>query len=180
MGRNIYNHRHTSNQRLVGRREALILLTIVLIGAAVWRLSSANTLNSPVPASIRGAVSFPVFYPDQRKLPPGYTLDSSSFRQAQAGVIIYSVLHKNNQRVSFSEQEQPAGSVIEDFTKKYMPIHVSMGTDLGQAEIGAYGKPPNMRTLASLPINHGPWLIATAPSSISQNDMKQIIQSLRR
>ncbi len=160
-------------------RIIFVVLGVILIGGLSWAVLSYKSA-SPVPAAIQKAVSFPVYYPAPGRLPAGYTLDSSSFRQAQAGVVIYSINHQGGQPLIVSEEDQPAGSVISDFIKSYTPLHTTQNTSLGQAQIGAYGQPPNLRTVASLPINNGPWLIITSPTDVNQTDLKQILQSLKR
>lgn len=162
------------------------LIMAALVVAIVWRLffyhsaSQPPSTGSPVPVSVAQAVNFPVYYPDRQRLPAAYTLDNSSFRQAQPGVVIYSIKSPGSQSLTVSEEEQPAGSVITDFIKNYIPLHDSVSTSFGEAQVGAYGKAPNLQTVASLPIKNGPWLIITASSDIKQTDLTQILQSLRR
>lgn len=154
------------------------LAALLLIVVAVMLILHGRG-GSPVPPAVRQAAGFTVYYPDPAKLPPGYELDRSSFRQADPGVIVYSVT-RDGQRLAVSEEAQPGGSAISDFLKNYIPLHTTFNAKLGQAQIGAYGSHPNLRTVVSLPITKGPWLIMTAPDGTSQADLKQIIQALRK
>ena len=140
----------------------------------------AGLLHNPVPRDLRHAVSFPVYYPVTSGLPKGYVLNESSFKQASPGVIIYSIGRAGGQRLILSEEKQPGGNTINDFVKSYLPLNSSFDTKLGKAQMGAFGNPPNLRNIVSLPIKNGPWLIITAPADTQQSDIKQIIQSLRK
>jgi hypothetical protein len=152
---------------------------VVFLAALGIFLAHGMMAHSPVPAEVRSAVSFPIYYPRQSKLPPGYSLDTASFRLAESGVVIYSV-HKGSQQLVFSEQEAPDGNVINKFTSSYIPLHNTITTDLGKAEIGAAGQGSSLQTVASLPVVKGPWLIITAPADTKQSDMQQVLQSLTK
>ena len=153
-----------------------LLMAALLIGAAAWRLSASG---SPVPDNIQSSVGSGVYYPDKSKLPANYSFDESSIRQADDGVSIVTV-NGNNGGVSISQQAQPASDVIDNFLKTYIPLHSALSTKLGQAQVGASGQASNLHTIASLPVKGGPWLIITAPADISQTELKQIIESLKR
>lgn len=152
---------------------------LAAIGLAAAWLAWRPVSPSPVPPKVRNGVAFPVYYPAAAQLPPGYTLQSSSFRLAQDGVVVYSIGHSGGQALAVSEETQPAGTAMADFVKNYIPLHATITTSLGQAQIGVYGQAPNLRTVLSLPITKGPWLIITAPAGISQSDLKRIVQALR-
>jgi hypothetical protein len=153
------------------------LLAAILAGSY---LGISGKVHNPVPRNLRQSVSFPVYYPDEHKLPKGFVLNESSFKTAQKGVIIFSIGQAGGQRLIISEEARPSDSTINDFIKNYTPLHSTVSTKLGQAQFGAFGNPPNIRTIVSLPINKGPWLIITAPTTISQDDIKQILQSLKK
>jgi hypothetical protein len=154
------------------------VLVVGLLSAGIF-LFSARAGTGPVPATIRNSVDFPVYYPASDHLPEGYTLDTNSFKLAETGVVVFSVLHSSGQ-LQFSEQQQPAQSVIRDFVKTYIPLHTSLKTSDGQAEIGSFGTGQNLRTVVSLPINNGPWLILTLPPSVSQKDLTTVVKALGR
>lgn len=134
--------------------------------------------RSPIPKNISQSVSFPIYYPDQKKLPQGYTLSLKSFTSPQKGVILYSVKYKGKKLV-FSLQKKPSDNDIQSFYLNYIPLRNKMQTQLGQAEIGAYRSGGNLQTVVSLPTNKGTWLIITAPYDINQNQLKQILDSLK-
>jgi hypothetical protein len=162
------------------RRIFTVIIVFAVIGGAglAWRLAGAT--GSPVPAGLRSSAGFPIYYPDQGHLPDGYTLDTTSFQKADGGAIIYAIKNSSGGNLIASEVAQPGGNVIDDFTKNSIPLHSTVDTSLGKAQIGAYGSPPNLRSIVSLPINHGPWLIITAPANTPQTDLKQITLSLRQ
>jgi hypothetical protein len=146
---------------------------------AVGFLLISGKVHNPVPRHLRQSVTFPVYYPDEHKLPNGYNLQSSSFKLASPGVIVFSISHGFGHLI-ISEENPPGGAVIGDFIKASIPLHNLVSTKFGQAQVGAFGSSPNIRTVASLSINKGPWIIITAPSDVSQDDLKAIIQSLRK
>lgn len=151
---------------------------LLLVGVGLYLYSLRQT--GPVPASVQSAVSFAVYYPGQDKLPAGYSLDHSSFRVAEAGVVLFSVSYGNGRSMAFSETARPASDVIDKFNTSAIPVHTQLTTALGKAVVGAYGSGKDLRTVASLPVNGGPWLIITAPSDINHDDLNRILQSLRR
>lgn len=155
-----------------------LLVAIVMAGGITFFVQRMAN-GSPVSSDVQKAVTFPVYYPRQSKLPVGYQLDDTSFRLADTGVVIYSVQVRGQQLV-FSEQQTPEGSVIDKFTSSYIPLHNTITTDRGKAAIGAAGQGSNLKTIVSLPITHGPWLIITAPANTKQSDVQQILQSLTK
>lgn len=147
-------------------------------GIYVYRYYAGS--HGPVPKSIRSAVSFPVYYPEQQRLPAGYRLDPGSFRLAGEGVLLFSVSSSRGGQLIFSEEASPGQDVINKFNTSAIPLHTPLSTTLGQADVGAYGSGAKLQTIVSLPIGHGPWLIITAPANTDQNSLKQILQSLTR
>ncbi len=155
-------------------------LAAALLAVGVIFLWPRKEAVSPVPAQIRKDVSFQIYYPKQQKLPSGYSLDTASFRLAQPGVVIYSVVSRDAQRLTFSEEQSPGRSIIDKFTSSYIPVHTEEKTNLGQAEFGANGTGSSPQTIISLPINGGPWVIITAPATSSHADLVHIIQTLTK
>lgn len=170
--------RTPSYRRAAKRRLALAAACLVVLAGGLWWHETRS--GSPVPKDIRGQVGFAIYYPDQSKLPKGYVLDTQSFREADPGVVLFSVRYGNSRSMAFSETVKPASDVIDKFYASAIPVHTQLTTSLGKAVIGAYGSGKDLRTIASLPINNGPWLIITAPSDINHDDLSRIVQSLSR
>jgi flagellar basal body-associated protein FliL len=164
------------NRRILLMSVVVVVLLALLAGLTLFFVHNHRSGN-PVPADVQSAVNFPIYYPRQSNLPAGYTLDTTTIRLAQPGVVIYSV-RKGGQQMVFSEEETPDGSVIDKFTSSYIPLHNTITTDLGKAAIGAAGQGAHLQTVVSLPIAKGPWLIITAPANTKQSEVKQILQSL--
>lgn len=155
----------------------IFLILIIALGSlGGWWFWLRGT--SPVPKSLRQSVSFAIYYPEQKKLPAGYSLDTKSFSSPQRNVIIYRVNHGGDKLV-FSVQPKPSDSEIQKFNSSYIPLRNAFSTPIGQAQIGAFGGSKSIQTLASLPTYSGPWIIVTAPSNISQDQLKQILLSLK-
>lgn len=171
------------SRRRLSRRNLIVgggvVVLLLAVGLGVF-FRYGRTMANPVPAPVRKAVTFPIYYPRQQKLPAGYSLDTTSFHLAQPGVVIYSVAYQGGQRLLFSEEQKPDSSVTDKFTSSYIPLHTGVKTGLGEAQLGAYGTGKNLRTVISLPINGGPWLILTAPPATSHDDLLQIIGSLAK
>jgi hypothetical protein len=164
--------------RSLSKRLSLILLFgLIALGiVAAWYKIAGST--SIVPKKIQTSVDFSVYYP--KDLPPGYELDAESFRLAEPGVVLFAVNYGDRKDIVFSEQQQPPSSDIDKFITSYMPLNTVLQLPLGQARIGAYGSAPNIRTVVSLPIHNGPWLIVTAPADASHDDLVRIVQSLAK
>ena len=147
---------------------------IVSISTTGWFYLHNST--SPVPKNIVKAVEFPIYYPDQKKLPVGYTLDIDSFKLPLKNGVAYTVSYDNDKKIVFSVQPKPADTEIAAFNSGYIPLRIDFQTALGQGEIGVY----KSQTLVSLPVTNGSWVVATAPADINQDQLKQVMSSLRR
>ena len=162
-------------------RKTLILVTLLIvvsgIGFGSWLYLNSE---SPVPSTISKSVSFPVYYPESKKLPQGYSLDKGSFNSPEQGVVVYSINYDDAKKLSISVQEKPEDSKIEEFYSNYIPLRNKIQTELGEAEIGAYGPENNVKTVASLVANNRSWIIITAPYDIDQDQLKQVLNSLRK
>lgn len=153
------------------------IILIILAVLAAWRLMPAG---NPTVNNVQSAAASSVYYPDPAKLPANYTFDNSSIQHGDRGLAIITINRGNGKSVTISQQAQPDSEVIDNFIKTYIPLHNALGTKLGQAQVGASSQASSLHTIASLTIKNGPWLIITSPADISQTDLKQIIDSLRR
>lgn len=141
-----------------------------------WHHSSTPPVvkTSPVPKEVAQAVNFPVYYPDPKKLPAGYSLNTGSFSSPVKNGVSYSVSYGSGQKIVFSVQTKPSDNELQSFNGNYIPLRIDYQTPIGQAEIGAY----HSQTLASLPVINGPWIVITAPSDINQDQLKQILNAI--
>ena len=156
---------------------SIIIMAFIIVTVSIL-MSSKPT--DPVPKSILTSVPYAIYYPDQSRLPSGYTLDIKSIQKSSGNVVEYFVDYGNKQLVVVFEQTMPSQSTINHFTSTYMPLHTTFWTPMGNAVLGAINYGKSIRSVVSLPINNGPWIIVTAPSNINQNDLKQVINSLIR
>lgn len=129
----------------------------------------------PVPAQIAAAVPYKIYYPDQSKLPNGYTLDGHSFANPVKNGVSYAVNYGGGKKIIFSVQTKPSDNELQAFQSNFIPLKIDFQTPLGLGSIGAY----RGQTLASLPIENGPWIVVTAPADINQEDLKQVFRSLK-
>ncbi len=136
---------------------------------------------SPVPKTIASSVSFSIYYPEQSKLPAGYTLDLNSFKQPVRNGVNYTVSYSNGHKLVFSLQPKPSATELQNFSANYIPLHITYHTSIGQALLGAYNTKTGTETLVSLPANgSSTWIILTAPYDINQDQLKQVLSALRR
>lgn len=179
-GKDIRQHslRLAIKKHILSKKLFLISLAgLVVVGLLIgwYRVASHTSL---VPEKIQKQVQFPIYYPET--VPAGYTLDTNSFHLPEPGVVIFAVTHGKGVDIVFSEEQQPSGNEIDKFVTSYIPLNSPLQLPLGQAKIGAYGKAPDIRTVVSLPIHDGPWLIMTAPSAVSHDDEVKILDSLTK
>jgi hypothetical protein len=150
-------------------------IIIILTGLTVWFVNKQPTGTLPYPISKSEAkrLGFDIYYPSQKLLPTGYTLDKGSFYITNQ-VIIYSVSYGTDHKIIFSDQAKPIYSQIQAFYTKDLPLNTTFQTSIGTATIGAI----NLETVVSVPTKTNAWLIATAPGDIDQNQLDQVIKAL--
>jgi hypothetical protein len=145
-------------------------LLVVMAGAAAWLWLVPR---DPVPADVKQAVNFPVYYPQQDKLPAGYVLDTKSF-VASDQAVIYAINYGDNQKLVVTVQKRPTDDELAVFYKNSIPIHKDVLTLTGKAAVGAVGE----QTMVSLPTSDRSWLIMTGPADINRDQLTQVLQSI--
>jgi hypothetical protein len=165
---------------LKGYRGRFVLAVSILVVVLILVFTLVPQPSVPIPKSILSAVSFPIYYPDQSTLPAGYTLELNSFQLINPGVVFFSVSYgQNKDFIVFSEEKMPSNSVTRQFASDYIPLHTPINTPYGQGIFGAYNNGSgSLKSVISLPIQNGPWLIVTAPSNINHNQFVKVIDSL--
>jgi hypothetical protein len=159
-------------QQKIKRVVGIVVITALFVAGIALLVHTPSV----VPKPIANSVSFPVYYPDPKRLPNGYILDTDSFSSPVKDGVSYTVNYDTNKKVVFSVQVKPSDSELQTFNSSYIPLRIDYKTKLGQAEIGAY----HSQTLVSVPVNNGPWIIITAPEDINPAALKQIIQAIRK
>lgn len=168
------------------KRRWIVFAASLLVIAAAAGLYLRPKSQSPaaaqpiVPADIAAKVSFPVYYPDPKKLPAGYTLDRSSFGSPVKNGVNYKVSYGNGKSLVFSIQMKPSDSQLQTFNSSYIPLRIDYQTSAGQAEIGAYNNHGTIETLVSLPTPTNAWIIITGPQDTDQTNLKQVLKALRQ
>lgn len=170
-------HIPTPSKRLLPYSVAAMVTLCIPLG--VWLFQRNTTKTTPistsiVPDSIIKSVSYKIYYPNQAKLPKGYTFDKGSFSTPVKNGVTYAVNYPGNNKIVFSLQSKPSDSELQSFKANFIPLSNEVRTSLGQADIGAY----NQQTLVSFPLNDGPWIVITAPSDINQDRLKEVLNSL--
>ena len=155
-----------------------VVVLVILLGAAIiyyfiQKNGDNNTLPYPISQQTAGLLGFDIYYPNQKLLPQGYTLNKNSFSDNDQA-IIYTVSYGNNQKIVFSDQAKPSTDDLETFVAKNMPLSATYQTAVGKATIGAI----NAQSVVSLPTNTNAWLIITAPGNINQNQLNQLLNSI--
>lgn len=150
----------------------LVLIILGAVGFYYYIRGNSVTLPYPISKQAAQALGFDIYYPNQKLLPPGYTLDKNSF-YTTSQTILYTV-NDGKTRLVFSDQAKPSAAQIQEFYTKNLPLNTSLSTNVGTATIGAI----NTQTIISLPTNTNAWLIITAPGNINQQSLNQIIKSI--
>lgn len=158
-------------KRILFAGSVLVVLVIGSAGLVYHKLSEKPV----VPKNISRQLSFPVYYPDPKKLPAGYTLDTASFTSPEQGVVLYAVNYHGGKLV-FSLQQKPSSADLEAFNQQRIPIHIEFTTKLGKAELGIIGN----QAVVSLPTKDNLWIIVTGPQVLRERDIAPVIASLRR
>ena len=154
-------------------RAQLLLSVVILIVIIALCLKLLIPTYDPVPKSVQSAVSFEVYYPDQSKLPIGYTLEVHSF-SASTQAVVYVIRNNLGQNLNVSVQSLPSAAQMSYFNTSIIPLHTSVNTSIGTALIGAI----NSQTVVSLPVNKS-WILITAPGNINQSKLEQVIESFK-
>jgi hypothetical protein len=173
-----YTIQPDGKRRIRNKKLFLIPLGGLIVIGLLFGLYIMGGSASLVPKKIQQSVDFPIYYPNS--VPRGYVLSVQSFRLAEAGVVLFTVAYGNGKEIIFSEQQQPSSNDMDKFISSYLPLNSVLQVPLGQAKVGAYGSAPNIRTVLSLPVRNGPWIIVTAPSDVSHDDLASILRSLTK
>lgn len=165
------------DKKFIAKPIVLLLIACIILAGTITALvlaHSASNSNNPVPKDIRQMVSFPVYYPDAKKMPPNYRLDPQSFSASSQGVVVYSIRYQGIKKVAVSEQRIPSKGDIEYFYTHDLPLHTTLNTSVGIATIGAIGQ----QSVTSLLANKNTWLIITAPATIDKTQLAQLLESM--
>ncbi|MDB5182323.1 MAG: hypothetical protein JWO47_107 [Candidatus Saccharibacteria bacterium] len=160
---------------------ASVFGTLLVLGGGYGAWVFLHRVVSPVPKAIRASVNFPVYYPDQKKLPVGYTLDLHSFKNPHPNTLLYNVTYGNGKKLVFALQVKPSDDDIQSFYANLIPLRNKMDVPAGHAEIGAYnnGGKIDTQSVISLPTATNTWIIITGPGDIDQGQLKQVLTSIR-
>lgn len=164
------------------RRVIYSSISIILLSMIGWFIihryhyfSDSKGLKTadPLPSKIRNSVGFGLYYPSTSVLPSGYTLNTRSFSSNKIAVV-YTVNMPSGKLV-FSQQQKPSTMTLQTFVAKYLPLHLTMVTSLGTADMGVIGS----QTVISLPTNGNTWILITGPLNTNQAQLSRVLQSLQ-
>lgn len=163
--------------KVKNKKLLFIALALIVLGAISSRYYMQRT-KSPIPSNITKTVNFPLYYPNQKKLPVGYKLDTNSFQTPSQNVVVYSVIYSSQKKLVFSLQQKPSTDELASFNKQYLPIHRQVLTQVGTATEGAIGQ----QTVVSLPADtDNTWIIITGPSDIyGTANLTQVLRALTK
>jgi len=120
---------------LIGTSLALII--VIAVGSALF----FSRDKSPIPRSIRQAVSFTLYYPNA--LPQGYSLRSKSVR-GDSGIVFYSLANDKRQ-VNVSQQPLPSNPPNLNNLGGFSKLEATAG----KAAVGANGSSPTAIILSN-------------------------------
>jgi hypothetical protein len=151
----------------------IILSAVVTIAVLIFTRQPSGTLPYPISKLTAEQLGFDIYYPNQKLLPGGYTLNKGSFETTNQ-VLLYSVSYGSGKKIIFSDQAKPSNTQIQAFYTRNLPLNTTLQVNIGLATIGAV----NLQTVVSIPTNTNAWLIATAPGNIKQRNLDQVIKSI--
>jgi hypothetical protein len=143
-----------------------IVSIVGLVGYKSW------TSYNPIPKNIRQSVSYPLYYPE--KLPPGWSINTSSFL-SDAGVVIY-VIEGHSKSLHLTIQKRPENFDFKKFYEKSLTQSFQFAAPLGQGGIGK----SQGRLIGSL-VTGSSWVLVTSISkNINQDDIYFILSHLKQ
>lgn len=151
-----------------------LVTAVLFVATRPQQSSNTQSQTRVVPTTIRQSAPFTIYYPSPDKLPLGYTLDKDSF-SANKDTVLYSVSYDKDQKIVFTLQKKPSSADLTTFYFNQMPLRHEVQLPIGKAAIGVL----NNQTMASVPSNKDSWLIVTAPLSVDQDKLEQVLQTLR-
>lgn len=162
--------RQSKRQKL--QKAVLAVLVLTVLGGIVWWAYSRYADNNPFPANIQTNAQVLLFYP--MTLPAGFQIDPSSMHFAN-GALIYDA-RKGDSRLVFTTQKTPPTFDYTAFYQQQLKDTRQFKTDLGEAAIGKLDE----RYLGSLVAGNSWLLLSTNSTSLSSEDMHQVIANLKK
>ena len=81
----------------------IILSAVVTIAVIIFTRQPSGTLPYPISKLTAEQLGFDIYYPNQKLLPGGYTLNKGSFETTNQ-VLLYSVSYGSGKKIIFSDQ----------------------------------------------------------------------------
>ena len=151
----------------------VLFCIVILIVVVSLCLRLLGPPYDPIPLSVRQTVSFRIYYPDQSKLPIGYSLDIKSI-SASNQAVVYVIRSNSGQKLNVSIQARPSAAQLIYFDNSIIALHTQINTNIGKALIGAI----NSQAVLSLPVG-GSWILITAPGSFNQSTLQRVIDTFK-
>jgi hypothetical protein len=148
-------------------------IVIIFLLVTLYRHHMSTVSSDPIPLATRQKVSFPIYYPDQAKMPHGYKFSLNSLTASNQAVV-YVVTYGKGQRIVFTVQQKPSETDLKGFYATHMPLYTQFQASGGTAADGVI----NGEVVVSLPTNSKAWLLITAPLNVSQPQLHKVVQSL--
>lgn len=145
----------------------------------VSQLPNHDEASSPAPRdpfslSQRSAVPFTLYYPID--LPSNLSVIQPLTQQVQIGTVILVITGSEGRSATLSQQAVVAGFDHQTLRRGLTAIH-TVDTSQGQAVIGTADS--GTTRIGSLITDDGTWLLITAPTSVSTEEIVFILQNLQ-
>jgi hypothetical protein len=167
------NYKRSIKHRGIKLSKFLPILLIVVIFTGIVTFCMINKHSDPIPKQYRSNLSFSVYYPNKSKLPIGYSVNNKSYVNPVKNVLVYAIDYGAN-HLNVALQVKPSASALQEFVRVHLPLNKTVATTLGTATIGVL----NNQAVASLPTSGNTWIIISGPTSVNQQKLIQVINSL--
>jgi hypothetical protein len=150
-----------------------LFVLLAIGGGALWQRQ--HTAKKPlIDKAITATLGYPAYYPS--KLPANYSVEPVTV-QDETKLLAVSIKSPKNELIYITQQQKPANFDFDFFYTKTLLITRELDTSIGKVRIGSAKGRPNQLT-ASI-VAEPTWIVVSYPSSIPQNDMNTIFNSLR-
>ena len=158
-----------SNRKLLSSKKWIlgaVFASTVILGVVVYMVFIYKP--NPIPASIREAASFTVYYPGQ--LPSGISVDKSSISYGQ-GVLIYKFTSNNSSSLVVSQQVKP-----ENFDFESIEHERYITNNYGIADIKE--RPDGSQSI-SFVTKDNTWVVGNANKDFPPKDLEIIFGNMK-
>jgi hypothetical protein len=149
----------------------LIVIVIIGIGSASWLfLFNKHPDADPFTTSTLASLDFPIYYP--RTLPSGYRINPKSVTEPLSGVVVFTIIGPNNQKLYMSQETRPATFNFGGYYKAFANVHETT-TPEGTIAVGYINK--GVTAIGSLATDK---IVVNTTTQLPLSDLTSLLNSL--